>query len=101
APWHTGSGQSDALVTLRGRLAPRLGMREEAGAAGNLLSCRGPPWQGRSPDDSPFFLHGCRALAARRRGQGGAPGAQRGRTTLRTATCSKTIRQAGEEGIRP
>src|SRR5438094_325866 len=30
-------GESDALVTLRGRLAPRLGIREEAEAAGDLL----------------------------------------------------------------
>src|SRR5207244_878498 len=50
------------------------GSGKAAARAENLLSCRGPPGQGRSPDDSPFFLHGCRALAARRRGQG-APGA--------------------------
>jgi hypothetical protein len=30
-------GRSDALVTLRGRLAPRLGIRDEAEAAGDLL----------------------------------------------------------------
>jgi hypothetical protein len=33
----TGIGRSDALVTLRGRLAPGLGIREEAEAAGDLL----------------------------------------------------------------
>jgi len=30
-------GRSDAVVTLCGRLVPRLGMREEAEAAGDLL----------------------------------------------------------------
>src|SRR6266851_5314733 len=66
--------------------------------ASDLLSCRGALGQGRSTDKLPLFLHGCEALAARRRGQGGAPGAKRGRTTLRAAASSKTIRQAGEEG---
>ena len=66
--------------------------------ASDLLRCRGALGQGRSTDKLPFFLHGCEALAARRRGQGGAPGAKRGRTTLRAAASSKTIRQAGEEG---
>ena len=63
-----------------------------------FLSCRGPPGQGGSRDNSPFFFPGCQALAARRRGQGGAPGAQRGRTTLKSAARSKMILQAGEEG---
>ena len=33
----TGIGRSDAVVTLCGRLVPRLGMREAAEAAGDLL----------------------------------------------------------------
>src|ERR1700730_5092806 len=92
---------SDAWVPTGGRrrVSPRGGDSPgQRPTRLGVLSCREAQGQGRSPDDSPFFLHGCRALAARRRGQGGAPGAQRGRTTLRAAACSKMIRQAGEEG---
>src|SRR2546426_7657521 len=48
-------------MTLHPVLPPRCGARSEgeASASAEFLSCRGALGQGRSPDNFPFFLHGC------------------------------------------
>src|SRR5439155_22748143 len=88
----------------RAPIAKRPHPQGEAFSDGSLhrfLAVEGPSVKGVLLTISPSSFMAAKALAARHRGQGGAPGAQRGRTTLRTAAASKKHRAGRRRRIRP
>src|SRR5216683_342819 len=63
-------------------------LRARKSWGGHLLSCRGALGQGRSADNSPFFLHGC---------EGSCCATQGSRWSARSAARTNDLEDGGEQ----